>query len=125
MSSFTDRQLHNLIGNVLRIGVIAAGVVVMVGAVLYLVRHGAEMPRYAKFHGEPESLRTLHGIITEAARFDARGIIQLGLLLLIATPIARVAFSAVGFAQERDYRYVAISLAVLGLLLFSLFGLGR
>jgi uncharacterized membrane protein len=45
---------------------------------------------------------------------------QLGLLLLVATPIARVVFSAFGFWRERDYRYVFITLIVLGVLLYSL-----
>jgi uncharacterized membrane protein len=47
---------------------------------------------------------------------------QLGLLLLIATPIARVMFSAVAFAMERDRMYVGFTLIVLAVLLYSLFG---
>ncbi len=50
--------------------------------------------------------------------------IQLGLLLLIATPIARVAFSVVGFAIERDRMYVVFTLIVLAILLYSLLGSG-
>jgi len=50
----------------------------------------------------------------------AHGIIQLGLLLLIATPVARVAFSVVAFAAERDWLYVAITLIVLAILIYSL-----
>ena len=49
-----------------------------------------------------------------------RGLIQLGLLLLIATPIARVVFSVAGFARQRDWLYVAITLIVLTLLGYSL-----
>jgi uncharacterized membrane protein len=52
---------------------------------------------------------------------SARAIIQLGLLLLIATPVARVAFSAVAFAIEHDYMYVVITLIVLAILSYSLF----
>jgi uncharacterized membrane protein len=55
-------------------------------------------------------------------QFSARAIIQFGLLLLIATPIARVIFSAVAFAFERDYLYVAFTLAVLAILTYSLLG---
>jgi uncharacterized membrane protein len=47
---------------------------------------------------------------------------QLGLLLLIATPIVRVAFSAVAFALEGDKMYVLFTLLVLAVLLYSLFG---
>jgi uncharacterized membrane protein len=44
----------------------------------------------------------------------------LGLLLLIATPVARVAFSVIGFALEKDWMYVVITLIVLALLIYSL-----
>jgi uncharacterized membrane protein len=57
-------------------------------------------------------------------RFDYRSLIQLGLLLLIATPVARVAFSAVAFAAERDYLYAGMTVAVLGLLGYSLLHAG-
>jgi len=50
----------------------------------------------------------------------APSIIQLGVLLLIATPVARVFISVIGFARERDWMYVACSLIVLALLCFSL-----
>jgi uncharacterized membrane protein len=55
----------------------------------------------------------------------AKGIIQFGLLFLIATPIARVAFSVIAFALQRDRVYVSVTLIVLGLLLYSLVGGGR
>jgi uncharacterized membrane protein len=44
----------------------------------------------------------------------------LGILILIATPVARVAFSVFAFAEERDRMYVIVTLIVLALLLFSL-----
>jgi uncharacterized membrane protein len=47
---------------------------------------------------------------------------QLGLLVLIATPITRVAFSVFAFFYERDWKYVVFTLIVLGLLLYSLLG---
>ena len=50
-----------------------------------------------------------------------RGIIQLGLLLLIATPVARVVFSVIGFVRQRDFVYVVLTLIVLAVLLYSLF----
>ena len=56
--------------------------------------------------------------------FHGQAIIQFGLLLLIATPVARVAFSAVAFASRGDYMYVVITLIVLAVLLYSLFGSG-
>jgi uncharacterized membrane protein len=58
-----------------------------------------------------------HGIATG----DPATIIQLGVLLLIATPVARVGFALVAFAIERDKLYIAVSLTVLAVLLFSFF----
>ncbi len=53
---------------------------------------------------------------------SSRGTIQLGILLLIATPVARVLLLVLGFAWQRDRTYVLVSLVVLGLLVYSLFG---
>jgi uncharacterized membrane protein len=60
--------------------------------------------------------------VTDALKFRARGIIQLGLLLLIATPVARVAFSIGAFAAERDRLYVAVATIVFIILICSLMG---
>ena len=81
---------------------------------------GMRLPNYASFHGEPESLKSVRDIVHGALSGSARAIIQLGLLLLIATPVARVAFSAIAFAIEHDYMYVVVTLIVLGILLYSL-----
>lgn len=117
-----DKRLETIIGNLLRAGVLLAATVVLFGAVVFLVRHGGARPDYQTFRGEPADLRTVSGILRDVRELHGRGIIQLGLLLLILTPIARVAFSAVGFALERDFVYVFITLLVLAILLFSLAG---
>jgi uncharacterized membrane protein len=117
-----DQRIEVLIGTLLRTGVILAASVVFVGAILYLVRHGHEVPNYTAFHGEPERFKNVWEIISGAMALSARDVIQFGLLLLIATPVARVVFSAVAFAIERDYLYVVITLVVLGILLYSLVG---
>ena len=117
-----EHRFEILIGNLLRTGVLLAATVVGAGAIVYLVRHGAEPPRFAQFRSEPENLRTIRGIIEQVLTFHGRGIIQLGLLMLIATPIMRVAFAAYAFSRMRDWRYVMISLVVLALLCYSLLG---
>ena len=61
-------------------------------------------------------------IVRNAMDLSGRGIIQLGLLFLIATPVARVVFSIWGFAEERDRMYVVFTVIVLAVLLFSLAG---
>lgn len=120
--SATVGDIEIAIGKLLRTGVILAATVVLAGAAAYLWRHGGELPAYHHFQGEPAYLRQVSSIVRAALTFDARGVIQLGLLLLIATPIARVVFSAYAFAHERDRFYVAVSLVVLAVLLYSLIG---
>ena len=119
--SWDDQRIEIIIGTLLRTGVILAAAVVLVGGVLYLARHGHEIPDYRTFHGEPESMKSPKDIVHGAFGMSARAIIQMGLLLLIATPVARVAFSAVAFAIEHDYMYVVITLIVLAILSYSLF----
>lgn len=117
-----DSRIEAVLSNLLRAGVMLAASVIAFGGILYLVQRGMSAPEYRAFHREPVELRTISGILQDAGSFHARGIIQLGLLLLIATPVARVAFSVYAFARERDFQYVLITLIVLGLLFYSLFG---
>ena len=93
---------------------------VLIGGVLYLVHSGHQRPHYHVFHGEPSDLRSPSGVVREALSGRADAIIELGLLLLILTPIARVVFSVVAFARERDLMYVIMTLVVLTLLLYGL-----
>jgi len=121
-----DRRIEVILGNLLRTGVLVSAAVVLVGACIYLYRHAHEPADYRVFRGEPSEYRTIRGVIQSAivGRGRGQGLIQLGLLLLIATPIARVAFSVAGFAIERDRLYVAFTLIVLAILLYSLLGSG-
>jgi uncharacterized membrane protein len=120
--AWNDQKIEILVGNLLRIGVIISASLVACGAVVYLARHGMARTNYNSFHGEPPEYRTLPGIIDQVLHFRGRGIIQLGLVLLIATPVARVAFSIWGFLAERDRMYAAFTALVLAILLFSLVG---
>jgi uncharacterized membrane protein len=117
----TDKRMDEFMGRLLRSGVILAATTVLVGGVVYLASHPFPID-YRVFQSEPESLRTISGIFSEAISLQGRGLIQLGLLVLIATPIARVAFSVFAFLYQRDWKYVVFTLVVLGLLLYSLLG---
>jgi len=122
LPKWTDQKVEGVIGNLLRTGVILSATVVLIGAAIYLLRHGGSPADYRVFQGEPSDLRSVSGIIERAIHFSGRGIIQLGLLLLIATPVARVAFAIYGFAAEGDRLYVAFTVLVLAVLLYSLIG---
>jgi uncharacterized membrane protein len=122
--AWSDQRIEHTIGNLLRAGVLASALVVFVGAVLYVMQHGPAPTDYHVFRGEPSDLRTLSGILHSAFALHGRGVIQLGLVLLIFTPVARVAFSIWGFLEEHDRMYVAFTIIVLVVLLYSLFGSG-
>jgi len=118
----TEQGVEALVASLLRVGVMIAAGIVMLGGIVFLARHGGETPHYAVFRGEPTDLRTIEGIVRDATALSGRGLIQLGLLVLIATPVARVAFSLVAFGVQRDRTYMVVTLIVLSLLLLSLTG---
>lgn len=119
---WTDVRVEQIMGNLLRLGVLISAAVVLLGGIMFLFKYGGRSFAYQVFRGEPSDLRHVSGILKDAAALRSRGIIQLGLLLLIATPVARVIFSIIAFALERDRTYVVITLLVLAILLFSLAG---
>ncbi|MGA7492332.1 MAG: DUF1634 domain-containing protein [Syntrophobacteraceae bacterium] len=124
-AAISDAGIDKLIGGLLRVGVVVSSLIVLIGGGLYLKKHGTELPNYHMFYGEPSELRSIPGIVKEASSFSGRGIIQFGLLLLVATPVMRVAFTVVAFLIQRDRIYVGVTIIVLSVLLFSLAGGGR
>lgn len=121
-ANWTDARVERLVGDFLRIGVIIASVIVLAGGTGYLIRHGTELPAYSIFSGEPANLRNVPGILAGAFSLSSRGIIQFGLLSLMLTPVAWVAFLLFAFTRQRDKTYIIISLVVLATLFFSVIG---
>ena len=110
----TDTRLEQIVGNLLRAGVMLSASVVLAGGVWYLAAHGATIQDYHTFHGVRGKMPWTQALPAPLTT------IQIGLLLLIATPVARVAFSIAAFALERDRMYVGITLVVLAILAYSL-----
>ena len=110
------------IGGLLRYGVIVSCIITSFGGIVYFMQHSTPMTDYTpvpsgeEFEGVAVYLRSLSGILSGVLAFDGAAIIQLGVCVLIATPILRVAFSALAFFKERDYLYVAITLLVLAII---------
>jgi uncharacterized membrane protein len=121
-TTLSDRRLESIIGNLLRAGVVITATITSIGGVIYLAHSGETLAHYQAFHGEPAELRSVEGVLSDASSRDGVGIMQLGLLLLIATPVARVAFSLAAFAVQRDRLYVVVTLAVLVVLTFGVAG---
>ena len=122
LRGWTDQRVEVLIGKLLRNGVMLSAGIVLAAGIWYLVRFGATTPDYRVFRGEPSEFRSVSGILKGLGSLRCRSYVQFGLLLLIATPVARVAFSVFAFHAERDRTYVVVSLIVLAVLIFSLSG---
>ncbi|WP_222538473.1 DUF1634 domain-containing protein [Pedobacter polysacchareus] len=118
----TDYDMEQLIGQVLRYGVLTSGIIAIIGGIWYLIQSGSGIPNYTSFSGEPAGYTSLTGIIKGLAAGSAKEIIQLGVVILIATPILRIVFSLFSFILEKDRLYIVITLIVLLIIIFSMFG---
>ncbi|MDF5727053.1 MAG: DUF1634 domain-containing protein [Rhizonema sp. PD38] len=121
--TFSERRFEQFIGNLLRVGVFLASMLVLIGGIFYLINHGGETVNYQFFRGESTEFRSLPEVATSVLLGRRRGLIQLGLLLLIATPVMRVACSLLAFVRQQDYTYAIITLIVLFGLGYSLFSI--
>jgi len=118
-----DQDIEKLIGYLLRYGVITASLIVFIGGLIYLHQYQHNgVPAYHTFVGEQAGYTTISEIFSGVGSFNAKGIIQLGVLVLIATPILRIFFSLIGFILEKDRLYILITFVVLSVMLFSIFG---
>jgi uncharacterized membrane protein len=117
----SDVDIESVMGRLLITGVIISGTLILVGGIYYLAEKGFSIPQYKTFIGEPSHLRSVKQIIRGVVHLNSLSIIQLGILLLIATPVSRVIFSVIGFFFEKDYLYVIISLIVLAIIAYSIF----
>jgi uncharacterized membrane protein len=120
MKKVKDQDLEQIIGQLLRYGTLVSSLVVLAGGVVYLIRHGGQSPQYGTFAGEPDKMKELGPMCKAILKGEGRPLIGLGLLLLIATPIARIVFSIFGYLLEKDYLYVLITGVVLAVILWNL-----
>ena len=116
----SDYDIESVMGKLLITGVIISGTLILAGGIFYIIQEGLSIPHFKTFRGVPSNLRSVKQIFTGFVHLESLSIIQMGLLLLIATPIARVVFSVIGFLFEKDYLYVLISLIVLAIIAYSI-----
>jgi uncharacterized membrane protein len=122
LGRWSELEMEGVLAGLLRTGVLVSAAIVLAGFIRYLIASGSAVPDYRVFKGEPADLRSISGILGDAARLRRLGLIQFGLLLLLATPVARVAFSAFSFACQKDKIYVMVTLVVLAVLAYSIAG---
>ena len=120
MASEADLKMELAISRMLRAGVSLAAVVVLIGGILYLLQAHGVAPDYGHFHGVRSPADRIPPPVV-AHHLDSRNIIRVGILLLIATPIMRVAYCVYSFAAQKDKIYVVVSSIVLTVLLYSFF----
>jgi uncharacterized membrane protein len=120
MSRPTDHDLDLSIAAMLRFGVTLAAIIVIIGGALYLRHPLSATPDLQHFQAGVPSLTTISGIITGVIHLSPPSIIQFGMVILIATPVARVLLCVIGFARQKDRLYVFISSFVLLVLIYSL-----
>lgn len=114
------RDMEMFIGRMLRTGVVTASIICIIGGLMYMFRDGSSVADYSQFTGSPEDLRGFAGILHGLMTFEPLAIVQLGVVVLLATPILRVAFSILAFLIEKDYLYVVITCIVLAIILINM-----
>ncbi|MDE3125457.1 MAG: DUF1634 domain-containing protein [Bacteroidota bacterium] len=115
-----DDDLEYAMGNLLRLGVVVSSIIVAFGGIIYLYKHGMHLPHYTTFIGDKSMFNSVSKIIIGLKEWKGQAIIQLGVLVLIFTPIARIIFSFIGFLIEKDLLYMVLTLIVLAIITFSL-----
>jgi uncharacterized membrane protein len=95
-------QLNRCIRLVLLAGMTASVVLIVLGMVMY-----AFLP-----HGTEVTLDPIQAL-QAALSGDAVGVLDLGIMLLIATPLLRVVTALLVFIQGREWKFVAVSAIVL------------
>ena len=116
----TVAKTYTLIGWVLQGGVLLSAAVIVIGLFLEFLQPNKFAPQKLQLFPH-----TFGQVWTGLLVLRPQAVIALGLLLLIATPVVRVAVSIVAFAAEHDWRFVVITLLVLLILLFSIFYVGN
>ncbi len=114
-----------VIGLVLRYGVIASFAIVALGSTLLFLEGRTGYNQL----GTAEELFRAHNsfpigplpLVQGLASAKPYAIIELGLIVLLATPVARVVISIFLFAEEKRYIFVAITASVLAILVLSMF----
>lgn len=115
-----DKDVELALGKLLRWGVVLSSIVVLTGGIIYLSRNAGSLPHYHSFRGLLLPFHDLSDIFKGIAEGNGRAIIQSGIILLIATPVARVLFSIIGFIKEQDWLYVLIASIVLAIIITSM-----
>ncbi|BEV03894.1 MULTISPECIES: DUF1634 domain-containing protein [Chryseobacterium] len=119
--NFTDVDLNRSVGNLLRLGVILSVATSLIGFIK-LFTEGFKMPKkYTSLDMGESSEKVWGHFWNSLCKGEGMAIIQLGILLLVFTPLMRIIFALIGYLKEKDYIYVVISSIVLAIMAISFF----
>lgn len=107
------RSTEEIIVKLLRIGVLISATLIMIGLIMMYIKGGADYKN--------SDIASFGVVFKGILEFEPVSIIMLGLLVLIITPVLRVAISLLVFAREKDYLYVKVTAVVLFILVISFF----
>ena len=123
MSSCEDTSIksRNFLGKLLLFSVFLSTIITLFGGALYFFQNGTNEPHYEKFSFEAKNTMNIFSILNGIRNFDGVSFLQLGILLLIFTPIILVTSSIFIFLFEKDRMYAIFSAIILLILLLSFF----
>ena len=117
--------MNNVVGNALRVGVVSSAVIILFGTALLMANKGLSTTSNDLTYNNGQVPHgsfniSLSGLFNGLASLQPYSIIELGVIVLLATPLTRVIISVFLFAAEGDKIFVYITAVVLILLLFSM-----
>ena len=121
------RKVELAISLVLRIGVVVSVLVIAAGLAMMFAHHSAYLPLTGRFSYKQLTSRvtpfphSFHALGHSIAKGQGQGIVVLGVLILILTPVLRVAVGVVSFIYEKDPPMTIVTLYVLAVLIGSFF----
>lgn len=120
-----DEQLQTSLTRLMIGGVVVSAAIILIGLIWFVTAHSSLKLDDHIFKGEPKYFENPVSMVSraldEGAIGERRSVVMIGVMLLLITPLVRVAFAAFGFAAQKDRLYTVISLVVLSVLIVSFF----
>jgi len=116
------RDLEASLATLLTAGTALAAVVLFLGTAAFLRADHSKLLNFHTFNASAHA--SVFSVFRDALKLDGAGLMQLGVVLLILTPVTRVLFTLFAFLYKRDWLYVVVTIIVLSVLCYGLFGSG-
>ncbi len=119
---FDDKRMQVFVGNTLKYSMYSSMIIAIIGILMYFIKNGnqqEDLQRFSHFHEPTEN--PIHVFIKGLQQCTPASIIELGVLVLLLTPILRLIFASYGYLKEKDYLYTFIGIFVIGIIVLSLF----